>query len=184
MRKLLGTLLWCAAASGMAMVAVMAAAGAGPAPLTSPATAMSRAHDYPETFVVHAGQSGETATITIPVGAVCNFSADRAEALVDYADPKVEAMRLSGDVLIRVRGTNQPIRIEADRVVLELAADQAPDRGRRSAPIGRLRSTEIIVGGNDTQTFVGNVSFTVPTSAGTMHIRADRVEHRGSAAGV
>jgi len=45
-----------------------------------------------------------------------------------------------------------------------------------------LRSTEIIVDANDTQTFVGNVSFTVPTSAGSMRITADRVEHSAGAA--
>lgn len=143
------------------------------------AASVAGAHDRQETFVVHAGQNGRVATITIPVGAVCNFSANNAEALVDYADPHVEAMRLSGDVLIRVKGESQPIQIEADRVVLELTADQAPDRGLHAAPIRRLRSTEIIVGDDDTETFVGHVSFTVQTSAGAMRIKADRVEHHG-----
>jgi len=148
------------------------------------AASTAGAQSKQETFVVHAGQSGQVATITIPVGAVCNFSADSAEALVDYVDPRVEAMRLTGDVMIRVKGASQPIQIEADRVVLELTADQAPNRGQRAAPIRRLRSAEVIVGGDDTQTFAGNVSFTLQTSSGTMRIRADRVEHRGGTGAV
>src|SRR5271166_3053009 len=122
MRMVTGTLLWCVAISGMIMTAATPAARAAGA-----AAEARAAQRNPETFVVHAGQGGETAIITIPVGAVFEFSANRAEALVDYADPQVEAMRLSGDVLIRVKGASRPIRIEADRVVLELAADQAPD---------------------------------------------------------
>jgi len=178
MRMVTGTLLWCVAISGMIMTAATPAARAAGA-----AAEARAAQRNPETFVVHAGQGGETAIITIPVGAVFEFSANRAEALVDYADPQVEAMRLSGDVLIRVKGASRPIRIEADRVVLELAADQAPDSAHSARPIGALRSSEIIRDGRDSQTFVGNVSFTVPTTAGTMRIRADRVEYRGAAAG-
>jgi len=77
----------------------------------------------PETFVIQAGQSGREATIKIPVGAVAAFSANVAEALVAYSGPQVEAMRLSGDVLISVVGASQPIQIRADEVVLELTVD-------------------------------------------------------------
>lgn len=169
MNKLMGALVLCAAS---------AVAAAAPR--------------QQETFVVHSDRSGEAATITIPASAVCRFSANRAEALVDYVDPQVEAMRLSGDVMIRVKGASQPIQIEADRVVLELTADesttdestadQLPVQGPAAAPIHRLRSTEVIEDGEDSQTFVGHVSFTVETSAGAMRIKADRVEHRGAGA--
>lgn len=170
-------LFFCAAVSGMIASAAAPASAVGAA-----ARAGTDVHGRgaAETFVVHAGRDGETAVITIPVGAVFDFSADRAEALADYADPKVEAMRLSGDVRILVKGASRPIRIEADRVVLELAADEAPRRAPGAAPIGGLRSSEIIRDGRDAQTFVGNVSFTVPTMAGNMRIQAGRVEYRGA----
>jgi len=166
MYKIISALLLCAAAA-TATTAVAAAA----------------AQIQPETFVIRAGQSGREATIKIPISAVSTFSANAAEALVGYADPRVEAMRLSGDVLINVVGASRPIQIKADNVVLELTADDAPDKVKSallSAPTHR--STEIIVGAKDTQTFVGNVIFTVQTSAGAMQIRADRVEHMGGAA--
>jgi hypothetical protein len=156
--------------------------------LCAAATA-SQAQPQLETFVIQAGGSGREATIKIPVGAVAAFSANAAEALVGYADPKVEAMRLSGDVRINVMGTSQPIQIKADNVVLELTADEIPPTAR-STPLAsrqseQLHSREIIVGGDDTQTFVGNVVFTVQTPAGAMQIKADRVEYKvGRAAGV
>jgi hypothetical protein len=135
-----------------------------------------------ETFVIQAGSSGREATIKIPVGAVATFSANSAQALVGYADPQVEVMRLSGDVLINVIGASQPIQIKADKIVLELTADEAPARAYHAwfarRPSNQLRSQEIIVGSDDTQTFVGNVMFTVQTSAGAMQIKADRVEHK------
>ncbi|MGO9512232.1 MAG: hypothetical protein ACLP2F_01140 [Steroidobacteraceae bacterium] len=147
------------------------------------ASAVAATRTQPETFVIQSGQSGRQATIKVPVGAVSTFSANAAEALVGYADPKVEAMRLSGDVLINVMGTSQPIQIKADNVVLELTADEAPDKVKIALPSAPThRSTEIIAGGDDTQIFVGNVIFTVQTTAGAMQIRADRVEHKGGPA--
>jgi hypothetical protein len=146
------------------------------------AATIAQAQPQSETFVIQAGESGREATIKIPVGAVSTFSANAAEALVGYADPKVEAMRLSGDVRISVMGTSQPIQIKADNVVLELTADETPDTATDALLSNRqthqLQSTEIIVGGDDTQTFVGNVVFTVQTPAGAMQIKAGRVEHK------
>jgi hypothetical protein len=147
------------------------------------AATIAAAQGQAEIFVIRAGASGREATIKVPVGAVSTFSARAAEALVGYADPKVEAMRLSGDVLINVTGASQRIQIKADKVVLELTADEAHDKTRSAFLPMRPRSTEIIVDGDDTQTFVGNVVFTVQTSAGAMLIRADRVEHRTGSAG-
>ncbi len=152
------------------------------------ASTVAASQTQSETFVIQAGQSGREATIKIPVGAVAAFSANTAEALVAYAGPEVEAMRLSGDVLIRVVGASQPIQIKADDVVLELTADETPARATLDwllrRPTHRLQSIEVIVDGDDTRTFVGNVVFTVRTSAGAMQIRADRVEHTvGAAAG-
>ncbi len=145
------------------------------------AGAVAAGDGRPETFVIQASQDGREATIKIPVGAVSAFSANRAEAL-NYGDSRVEAMRLGGDVRIDVIGTPQPIRIRADHVVLELTADEAPHWLNLFRSVRRLRSTEIIVDADNTQTFVGNVSFTVPTSAGSMQITADRVEHSAGAA--
>jgi lipopolysaccharide assembly outer membrane protein LptD (OstA) len=145
------------------------------------AAAVAAGGSRPETFVIQASRDGSEATIKIPVGAVSAFSANRAEAL-NYGDSRVEAMRLRGNVRIEVIGTSQPIRIRADHVVLELTADEAPHWLNLFRPARKLRSTEIIVDANDTQTFVGNVSFTVPTSAGSMQITADRVEHSAGAA--
>jgi len=152
------------------------------------ASTVAAAQMQPETFVIQAGQSGREATIKIPVGAVAAFSANAAEALVAYAGPEVEAMRLSGDVLINVVGASQPIQIKADDVVLELTADETPARAKLDwllrRPTHRMQSTEIIVDGDDTRTFVGNVVFTVQTSAGAMQIKAGRVKHKvGAAAG-
>jgi len=145
------------------------------------AASVAAGDSRPETFVIQASRDGREATIKIPVGAVSAFSANRAEAL-NYGDTGVEAMRLRGNVRIDVIGTPQPIRIRADHVVLELTADETPHWLGLFRPSRKLRSTEIIVDANDTQTFVGNVSFTVPTSAGSMQITADRVEHSAGAA--
>jgi hypothetical protein len=146
------------------------------------AVASAAGEHRPETFVIRAGRDGHAATIKIPVGAVSAFSANGAEAL-NYGDSRIEAMRLRGNVRIDVIGTGSPIRIRADNVVLELTADETPPRLGMIRPVRQVRSTEIIVDADDSQTFVGNVSFTVPTSAGSMQITAERVEHSGSPAG-
>ncbi len=133
----------------------------------------------PETFFIPANSSGSEATIKLPVGAVSSFSASRAEALNDYAGPNIEAMRLSGDVRIDVIGTAKPIEIRADRVVLELTADEVAQR-KGSVPLAgarQLHSTRVIEEGDATQTFVGNVVFTLQTASGALQIKADRVEH-------
>jgi hypothetical protein len=157
MFKIMGTLLLCAAST------------------------VATAQVQSEIFVIQASPSGREPTIKIPVGAVSTFSANAAEALVGYADPQVEAMRLSGDVRITVRGFSQPIEIKADHVLLELTADETPFQvasWQSTGPAHQLRSTEIIVDGDDSQTFVGHVVFTVQTSAGAMQITADRVERK------
>ena len=110
---------------------------------------------------------------TIPLDAI------DAAALTDYAGPEIEAMRLSGDVRIDVIGIGKPIQIKADRVVLELTADDAVQR-KGSLPLTgsrQLHSTRVIEDGDATQTFVGNVVFTLQTASGALQIRADRVEH-------
>jgi hypothetical protein len=135
-----------------------------------------------ETFVIQAGGDGREATVKIPVGAVSAFSANSAVALTDYADPQVEAMRLSGDVRIHVIGTPAPIQIRAEHVVLELTADEAPEHARvdhatlRSHPGHHVQSAHVIVDDSQTQTFVGDVVFTEQTSSGALEIKADRLE--------
>jgi hypothetical protein len=133
-----------------------------------------------ETFVIQAGDDGREATVKIPVGAVSAFSADSAVALTDYADPQVEAMRLSGDVRIHVMGTLAPIQIRADHLVLELTADESPAHllgaSLRAHPGHRVRSTRVIVDDSQTQTFVGHVVFTEQTSSGALEIKAGRLE--------
>ena len=141
-----------------------------------------------ETFVIHAGRDGGEAVVKIPVGAVSAFSADRAVALTDYADPKVEAMRLCGDVRIHVIGAPAPIQIRADRIVLELTADEAPAHlfgGLRVHQGHRVQSAQVIVDDPQTQTFVGHVVFTEQTPSGALEIKADRLERlTGPFAGV
>jgi glyoxylase-like metal-dependent hydrolase (beta-lactamase superfamily II) len=133
-----------------------------------------------ETFVIHAGQDGREATVKIPVGAVSAFSANNAVALTDYMDPRVEAMRLSGNVRIQVIGTPTPIQIRADHVVLELTADEKPARADGAAarlhPPGHVQSAHVIVDDDQTQTFVGDVVFTEETSSGALEIKAERLE--------
>jgi hypothetical protein len=143
------------------------------------ASTMAAGRSEPETFFIPANSSGRDATITVPVGAVSSFSASSAEALTDYARPEVEAMRLSGDVRIDVIGSGQRIQIKADRVVLELTADDAVERKGSTMLTGsrQLHSTRVIEDGDATQTFLGNVVFTRQTSSGAMQIKADRVEH-------
>lgn len=133
-----------------------------------------------ETFVIHAGLDGREATVKIPVGAVSAFSAKNAVALTDYRDPRVEAMRLSGDVRIQVIGAPTPIQIRADHVVLELTADEKPARADGESglahPRGHVQSAHVIVDDDQTQTFVGDVVFTEQTSSGALEIKADRLE--------
>jgi hypothetical protein len=135
-----------------------------------------------ETFVIEADKSGHEATVKIPVGAVTHLSANSAESLVDYADPRFESMRLSGDVLISIAGSSQPIEIKADEIVLELTPDTAQDRPKVSrhddAATRLLRSTKSAQGEDGAQVFVGNVVFNLQTAAGPVEIKADRVEHQ------
>jgi hypothetical protein len=139
--------------------------------LMSTAAAVSPA--MADTFVIEADKGGHEATIKIPVGAVTRLSADRAESLEGYAGSQIEAMRLSGDVLIGIAGSRQPIEIKADNVVLELTADSAPGAAKHnradSASHSRLR---------DSQVFVGNVVFDLQTASGPVEIKADRIEHQ------
>jgi hypothetical protein len=135
-----------------------------------------------ETFVIQDEKPGHEATVTIPVGAVTKLSANFAQSLVNYADPQFEAMRLSGDVLISIAGSTQPIQIRADNIVLELTPDTAQDplkASRSDAASNKLlRSTVTLPGDDDSQVFVGNVVFDLQTPAGPMQIKADRVEHQ------
>jgi hypothetical protein len=142
-----------------------------------------------ETFVIQASGDGREATVKIPVGAVSAFSANSAVALTDYADPQVEAMRLSGDVRIHVIGTPVPIQIRAEHVVLELTADETPahmdSASLRAHPGHRVQSARVIVDDSQTQTFVGHVVFTEQTPSGALEIKADRLERlTGPFAGV
>jgi hypothetical protein len=146
-------------------------------------TGIVAAREVPsETYVIQAGQDGSEAIVKIPVGAVSTFSADRAVALTDYADPKVEAMRLSGDVRIHVIGAPAPIQIRADRIVLELTADEVPAHlhlmggNLRARPGHRVQSAQVIVDDPEMQTFVGHVVFTEQTPSGALEIKADRLE--------
>jgi hypothetical protein len=148
------------------------------------------ARDIPaETFVIQAGGDGREATVKIPAGDVSAFSANSAVALTDYADPQVEAMRLSGDVRIHVIGSPVPIQIRAEHVVLELTADDVPAHPQGGSPRAhaghRVRSAHVIVYDSRTQTFVGHVVFTEQTPSGALEIKADRLERlTGPFAGV
>ena len=137
---------------------------------------------HAETFVIEAAKSGHEATVKIPVGAVTKLSANFAESLVGYADPQFEAMRLRGDVLISIDGSDQPIQIKADNIVLELTPDAVISHSsspRADAATNKLlRSTTTLSGDDDSQVFLGNVVFDLQTPVGPREIRADRVEHR------
>lgn len=157
----------------------------GPCVLCVGAT-LSCAHA--DTFVIEADQAGHEATIVIPAGAVTKLSADRAEPLEGYAGSQIEAMRLSGDVLIGIAGRSQPIEIKADNVVVELTADAAPglekpgpEKQGHTDPTANkvLRSTSTATSfGDHFQLFVGNVVFDMQTASGPMEIKADRVQHQ------
>jgi ABC-type taurine transport system substrate-binding protein len=136
---------------------------------------------HAETFVIEADRAGHEATIRIPAGAVTQLSAKSAEWLDGYAGSQVEAMRLSGDVLIGIAGSAQPIQIKADRLVLELTADSIPSRisrGRADAAINQLVRSTSHAGAEDSQVFVGNVVFDLQSSSGPVEIKADKVEHQ------
>ncbi len=135
-----------------------------------------------ETFVIQEETAGHEATITIPAGAVTKLSADRAEPLVGYAGSEIEAMRLSGDVLIGIAGRSEPIEIKADDLVVELTADSAPGprrvrAGSAANKVLRSSSTASLFG-EHYQLFVGNVVFDLQTASGPMEIKADRVQHQ------
>jgi hypothetical protein len=138
-----------------------------------------------ETFVIQAEKDGHEAVVKIPVSAVTKLSANFAESLTGltgYTDSPVESMRLTGDVLINIAGSDQPIEIKADSVVLELTADFAPEHvrsGRAAAATNKLlRSSSMFSNGESGQVFVGNVVFDLQTNSGPMEIKADRVEHQ------
>jgi hypothetical protein len=135
-----------------------------------------------ETFVIEAANPGHEATIKIPVGAVTKLSANFAESLEGYDGSQGETMRLRGDVKISIAGSEQPIEIKADTVLLELLADSGPaqETSRRADAAAHklLRSTTTPAGDEDAQVFVGNVVFNLQTSSGPMEIKADRVEHQ------
>jgi hypothetical protein len=143
---------------------------------------------YAETFVIEAAKSGHEATIKIPVGAVTKLSANFAESLDGYGGSQGETMRLRGDVKISIAGSEQPIEIKADTVLLELTADSVPglesSRRAEAATHKLIRSTgsssSVALPGEeqDSQVFVGNVVFDLQTSSGPMEIKADRVEHQ------
>ena len=138
-----------------------------------------------ETFVIQGEKDGHEAVVKIPVSAVTKLSANFAESLTGltgYTDSPVESMRLTGDVLINIAGSDQPIEIKADSVVLELTADFAPEHvrsGRAAAATNKLlRSSSMFSNGESGQVFVGNVVFDLQTNSGPMEIKADRVEHQ------
>jgi hypothetical protein len=160
-----------------------------------------------ETFVIQGDDSGREATIKVPIGAVAQLSANSCESLVGYGDPKFESMRLSGDVLISISGSEQPIQIKADKIVLELTADSLPDatqlgesrklgesknsadearklgeanRFGRAASVDDVLSSSstVLIGANNSRVFLGNVVFNLQTSSGPVEIKADRVEHQ------
>jgi hypothetical protein len=138
-----------------------------------------------ETFVIGGEKDGHEAVVKIPVSAVTKLSANFAESLTgltSYSDAPVESMRLTGDVLINIAGSDQPIEIKADSVVLELTADFAPEHvrsGRAAAATNKLlRSGSLFSNGESGQVFVGNVVFDLQTNSGPMEIKADRVEHQ------
>jgi lipopolysaccharide export system protein LptA len=153
-----------------------------------------------ETFLIQGNDSGREATIKVPIGAVAQLSANSCESLVGYGDPKFESMRLSGDVLISIAGSQQPIQIKADKIVLELTADALPEakkpseskklgEGKKSGETSKAgrgdrvddmpsSSSTVLVGANNSRVFLGNVVFNLQTSSGPVEIKADRVEHQ------
>ena len=145
-------------------------------------TALAAGSARAATFVIRADAAGHEATIKIPMGAVSDLSSDAAETLVGYANPQIEAMRLSGDVRIVVQGAKEPIQIRADKVLLELIPDQAPDHGGKVLlPVKdsiQTRSSTVRAANDHTRVFAGNVVFKIKTLSGPLQIRADRVTYR------
>ena len=138
-----------------------------------------------ETFVLQGEKNGHESVVKIPVSAVTKLSANFAESLTgltSYTDSPVESMRLRGDVLINIAGSDQTIEIKADSVVLELTADFTPEHvksARAAAAANKLlRSGSLFSNGESGQVFVGNVVFDLQTNSGPMEIKADRVEHQ------
>jgi hypothetical protein len=140
-----------------------------------------------ETFVIPAQQSGHEATVSIPGSAVTGLSANFAEPIVDHADSQAEIMRLTGDVIISVAGSAEPIHIKADSLVLTLIPDAvrgpdgpAAERPSRADPPTHeaLHGTTTLPGDDNSEVFVGSVVFKLDTAAGPMQIKAERVEHR------
>jgi hypothetical protein len=152
------------------------------------AASCSAAAAQAETFVIQGEKDGHEAVVKIPVSAVTKLSADFAESLTGLTgltDSPVESMRLTGDVLINIAGSDQPIEIKADSVVLELTADFAPEHlksGRAAAANKWLRSGSLFSNGESGQVFVGNVVCDLQTTSGPMEIKADRVEHQSTTA--
>ena len=149
------------------------------------ASCVAAAAAQAETFVIQGEKDGREAVVKIPVSAVTKLSANFAESLTgltSFTDSPVESMRLTGDVLINIAGSDQPIEIKADSVVLELTADFAPQHvksGRAAAAANKLlRSGSLFSNGESGQVFVGNVVFDLQTNSGPMEIKADRVEHQ------
>ncbi len=141
----------------------------------------SLASAHAETFVIETAHSGHEATIKIPVGAITKMSANFAESLDGYGDSQGEAMRLRGDVLISIAGSEQPIEIKADTLLVELTANTTPVEEkihRADAKVHKVLRSATVTGNDTTQVFVGNVVFDLQTSSGPMEIKADKVEHQ------
>lgn len=144
-------------------------------------TALAATSAQAATFVIRSDAAGHEATIKIPLGAVSDLSSDAAETLAGYANPQIEAMRLSGDVRIVVQGAKEPIQIRADKVLLELIPDQAPNHRRKVVlpeDAMQTRSSTVRAADHHTRVFAGNVVFKIKTLSGPLQIRADRVTYR------
>jgi lipopolysaccharide export system protein LptA len=73
-----------------------------------------------ETLVIQEKTADHEATIRVPASAVSSVASNVSEPLPENANSRIEATRLVGNVLINLRGTDGPITIKADRVILEL----------------------------------------------------------------
>jgi hypothetical protein len=131
---------------------------------------------HAETLLLKAA-AGHEARLRVPVGAIAGLSANVAESFTDGGEAGYESMHLSGGVMIGIHGSTQPILIEADSLVLELTAD-ADLRSDAGLGTSMAQSDKTMAGSDGSQIFIGDVVFDVPTSAGLMQIKADRVERR------